>query len=253
MIIISLILAIIIGNLCSNPSNIIDSVSNITFFYITGLILLIVTRIYFFKKTRIDIRTVAKSAKHFKFFSIGVAFACTLLGFFDLYNILDTDPSTLVLIGTSGVMISGFSLLALTVLVSKGKFRNQLASSIGTIPILWMVYEVMMIFKNNLSNPHVSEYVFALLTYVFTSIAIYYFTSSFCVADKTNYFKEFYVLSVFVCISYASASFFGHTSSADISPMLSISTCGLLNIFMLPYYITSKPLSDKLAESKKAV
>lgn len=253
MIIAAIVLGIIIGNLCVDSANMVNATEHLNIFYVVCIGLLIISTAYFSKSARLSIKSIAKSSKRFKILLIAVAFIFTVIGLINFSKIIDIDPSTFTLISSGGMLASGFSLLFVIVLTNRGKFQNQLAASISTIPILWLVFELIVIFKDNLSNPYISEYILAIFLYISTALAIYYFSSAFCVADKTNRFKEFYVVSIFVCVVYAVANKAGYVSSEGILVSSMLRACGLLNLFMLPFYITGIPLAKKLTSMKTTV
>lgn len=252
MIIVSIVLAFFIGSICTKDANFVENMSNITLFYISCIALLLVSKIYFFKQTRINLHTISKSANRFKVISIIASAGLCILGVLNLAGVFSDNMTNLNTIGFIFMLASGFSMLFVTVLTLGKKIRNQIASSIGTTPILWLVYELVLIFKENLSNPHISEYIFAIMIYIATSLAVYQFTSAFCVVDRKNSFKEYYNLSVFVNIVYIIASFNGLISTSSIILINTLSGCALINLFMLPYYMTFKNKDEeKLIEKNQ--
>ncbi|MFI3228212.1 MAG: hypothetical protein R3Y09_12525 [Clostridia bacterium] len=244
MIIVAIILGIIIGNLCVGSVNTASS-DHLEMFYVLCVGIVFVAHAYFFKSSRLTLKTIAKSSKRFRLISVAVAFIFTVFSFIEFTKIMDTDPSTFTLLSSAGMLASGFALLFVVALTNRGKFQNQLAASISTIPILWLVFELIVIFKDNLSNPHINEYILAIFIYTTTSLALYYFSSAFCVSDKTNHFKEYYVLSVFVCVVYAVANKAGYSSSEDIVISTTIGSCAMFNAFMFPFYLPTKPINLK--------
>lgn len=238
MIIFSIIFAIMVGNICISPTNFSDKVDNLTIFYIALVGLFILCKVYFFTKPRLSLQIISSSAKKYKTASIVIAFICTIFGVVTFFTSPQTAELPLVsLIHSVGIFASGLSLLALTTLSCKGAFRNQLASSIGTVPVLWLVFEIILIFKNQLSNPHMSEYILPITMFACTAMAIYHFTTAFCVVNNFNSFKEYYILSIFVCVTFLYATLNGLVSTSDIDPVTAIGSCFIFNAFMLPYYI----------------
>lgn len=244
MIFITVILACIIGNLCARPMNLFDSFDNLSFFFIISLILYVVCRVYFMFQARINLETVATSAKHLKLISISASFVATVFGF--IYFLQYGAGVLLDIISSLGLFLSGLSFLAITVLMNKGRIQNQLISNLGTVPIIWMVFEIILIFKNNLSNPSISEYILIIALYASTSMMLYYFTSAFCIVDKTNLFKEYFNISIFMTIAYIVAHFSGYVTSSSINVASVISACGIFNLFVAPYYITANKSAVKV-------
>lgn len=251
MIIFALILAVIVGNLCVSSNAILGFSSNINLFYAACVALFVVCRIYYFKQKRVSIQTVAFSSRIFKYFLIAVAFVLCVFGMLNFQENYKASSDIFSTLSCFGMLASGFATLVIALLAGKHRIRNQLAAMVGTVPILWLIYELILIFKGSLSNPHIEQYVFAVLTYIATSIAFYYFTSAFCVTDKTNLFKEFYMLSIFVNVVYLVATSKGFVSSDIISTKMIIGSCLTINIFMLPYYITQKDFIEKVIFKKQ--
>lgn len=246
MIFISVATAIFSGILISNASNVFEGISNLTLFYILSLAIFFVSRIVLFKKSRISILTVSKTSKMFKGFLVGLSFALTVYGFIDLTK--NINSTLLEFISSFGILISGVALFTLCFLSNKNRIRNQIATNISTLPIVWLVYEIILIFKNNLSNPNISEYIFPILLYASTSVAFYYYSCAFCVVSKKNLFKEHFNVSIFILIGYAIASFNGHITSFDIDLFVIFATCSILNLFMFPFYLTELKTESEILD-----
>ncbi len=242
MIFITVILACIVGNLCSRQMNLF-SVDNITLFFILSAILYVSSRIYFLFQARINLETIATSAKHLKLISLIASFITSVFGF--IYFVQYSTTSWIDILSSVGLLLSGLCFISITALLNRGRIQNQLIANLGTMPIIWMVYEIILIFKNNLSNPNISEYILIIALYASTSMMLYYFTSAFCVVDKTNLFKEYFNLSVFMTIVYMVAHFSGYVTSSSINTTSVISSCAMFNLFVAPYYITAKKSAVK--------
>lgn len=213
--------------------------NNINAFYaiciVLGIALLVVN------KKNIDIESISVDNKNMKmigalgaFLTICVSGAWFMYIFPDYENIVNVITPPLLL-------IAGFCMLLTTLLISEKKPLKNINTIL--FPILWIMLELVVNFKNNLINPKISEFILILFLLMSVAMSNYYLARIYCRQQEKNYFLANCQMSVFLSVTIIT-TFVINKPSDNMHDLLILSACITNQIFLIQYYIKAKKIKS---------
>ena len=142
------------------------------------------------------------STKFTKSLGISAAFILVICSFVYLFELLKTPKDMIDLLVPASMFISGFMLLILTIAIDKTRSFTQNIDTLTVIPVIGLLVQLIIIFRSNLINPNISEFILMIFSLMSISLCMYYFSAIFCCENKKNYFDASFLLSLFIILSY---------------------------------------------------
>lgn len=166
---------------------------------------------------------------------------CVAVGIIYLLTTLLNSPTALDLVSPIATLLSGFSILLATITYQKDIAITKNLVMLTVVPIYWLVLEIVFIFKENLVNPIITDYIIMMFAAMATALAYYYFVGLFCSTRPRNFFTPALMFSVYLTIALLTATvimFFTKSQPTDIilEHFRIYVSCLSVQVFLMQYY-----------------
>lgn len=181
-------------------SDFFPEISNLNIFYAITLFIIIISFVKYPKVLKFEqvFNNISKEV------ALASSFLIAFVGFVHIYVLYASGGNYYDFILPVLAEISAYSLLAIYVSIKKEKiYGNNFLS----VPVFWVIFELIFIFRDSSVNPNLTEFVLELLVLASCSMVLLQFAKAFCTQKRKIFFKPSFYICVYLTTAYGFSVF----------------------------------------------
>lgn len=131
-------------------------------------------------------------------------------------------------------LLASYSFINITLLIKSGKAKN---SPFLCIPLIWITFELILVFKKVSANPILIEYILEFFVLSSCTVLLLQLAKRFCTTGRKVHFKASAIMTAFFVFSYYVVLFSGnHDIIVDFETIRFLILSSSLVLYTAPFY-----------------